>query len=202
MRRCCAGREPNCGSCAVGDGLGRTRFEGVLRVAGSLDRKSLERLASGQKDAAGSRETMLDSLLATVDKQKEAAAAQSSSAPLPIERMRELFRHPLAVVVRQVADRYRPKGIDVTMDASDLLGRGRKVVLEISYDGQRLRLNGLVTDDGIAFEEAYYQGDAASTVASGPLLRARQLTEQTFADFLYDQVIKLVRSSRRPAADR
>ncbi len=100
-------------------------------------------------------------------------------------------------LVASVAQRYADKGVSLRMDASDFVGGGRGLLIEIEFKDQRLRMDGTVTGNAIAFNETRFSGDSGGIVVGGPTLRTRRLDESVFADFLYDRIIKLVKSTSR-----
>ena len=119
----------------------------------------------------------------------------SGSEQPPLERLRDMFAEKLIPSVRSIEQRYADKGIGVHMDASDFLGGGRGLYIEIEFKDYRLVLEGTVMEDAIAFLVTRFSGDSGGIVIGGPTLRTRHLCEKVFADFLYDHIIKLVKSA-------
>ncbi len=144
-------------------------------------------------------EAALDSLLSV---QKDAAEAGDATRDAelqqsPLDRLRAIFSEDLVPLVCSMGQRYASKGVCVHMDASDFLAGGRGLQIEIRFRDNRLCLDGTVMPDSIAFHETRFTSDLGGTVVGGPMLRARHLTKKAFADFLYDRIIKLVKSVSR-----
>ena len=101
---------------------------------------------------------------------------------------------PVAV---EVADRYAPKGITVKMDAANFLQGGRGIKLDFAFGECQLRLQGTVTDEGVAFEETRYGPRMQGELTSGPMLRLRNLNAAVFRDFLCERLAMLIRAAMR-----
>jgi len=168
-------------------------------VTEPLNRSQLRQMHPDRRadGSSGELEGMLDAMLAKHDKKREAIEAQARAAQQtrsPIDLIRDVVAGQLVPVVNQAADRYRPRGFDVSVDAADLLGGGRGLTLEISFGAHRLVLEGTAMPEGIAFNEVLYIGGQGGTVATGPMLRGARLSAQGFSDFLYERMIALVKS--------
>ncbi len=144
----------------------------------------------------------LDALLAGQATSSDSPPPPSPQPKSPVEALREQFAERLIPVSNTVAERYRDRGIDVAVDASDFLGGGRTLSIEINYEDHRLILDGTVVHEGIAFQETRRISGRGGTVTGGPMLRSQVLTEQGFADFLYDRIISLVKDASAEAGGR
>ena len=113
----------------------------------------------------------------------------------PIDEMRDRFTRRLIPLSLAVADRYRDKGVGLTLEASDLLDGGRGITIEIAFGASRVILEGTVMPGAIAFNETRHIADRGGTVSGGPMLRGEGISEHGFADFLYQRIIDLVRSA-------
>jgi len=133
---------------------------------------------------------LTDSAPAARDASDEAVRVELS----PVEAIRQVVCDVLVPVANELAERYRPKGIDVSVDASSLLSGERGLVIDISYKGRRQSLEGTAIDEGIAFTENHYFDGMGPTVSTGPMLSIRRLTREAFSEFLYEQIIALVKS--------
>ena len=94
--------------------------------------RSLPRGSSGKRSAS---EETLDALLSTADKRAKPSGVADVSGPEqpPLERLRDMFAEKLIPSVRSIEQRYADKGIGVHMDASDFLGGGRVLYIEIEF---------------------------------------------------------------------
>lgn len=166
-----------------------------------LSRNKLHRMGRRDRSASsGSRdlECTLDSLLNKDGKQQGQAEPMKDTPPppkSPIDEMRDCVTQRLIPLALSVADRYCDKGIDLILDASDLLGGGRGITIEITFKGSRLILEGTVMPESIAFNETHYTCDGGGTVSGGPTLRGPGLSDEGFADFLYQRIIAQVRAA-------
>jgi len=151
---------------------------------------------------AGQLEGMLDAVLARKEQKKpsEAAEQQQARTRSPIDMIRDVVAAQLVPTATRVAERYRPKGFDVAVDAADLLGGGRDLTLDICFGDHRLLMQGTAMPEGIAFNETLFIGGQGGTLAPGPMLRNRRLSPEGFADFLYERMIALAKAggTRKP----
>jgi len=148
---------------------------------------------AGAAEVAGK----LDALLAK-HTERERVAQESPAVgkeQSPIEEMRQRFAEKLIPLTESIAECYRPKGISVSLDASDFLQGGRGVRIDITFGDHRLVLDGTALPEAIAFNETRQIRNRGGTVSGGPMLRGARLTEDGFAKFLYDRIISLVREA-------
>jgi len=99
----------------------------------------------------------------------------------------------LCPLVDDLAAKYVTCGIALRMDITDLLAGGRGIDIAIDFQGQGLRLVGIATDVGIAFQETRVHQGIDGTITSGPMLRTRKLTNDQFRDFVCDHIAALIR---------
>ncbi|MEE9295788.1 MAG: hypothetical protein V3W34_12615 [Phycisphaerae bacterium] len=171
-------------------------------MPGPISRDALHRKRTPEQradDPGSALEDKLNSLLASSqnDGSGEGDALQTPPEPSPIDKLRALFVERIIPTVRRLNDRYAEKGVRVSIDAADFLSDGRSLFLDIEYGDHRLRLEGTVLEDRIAFHETRYVGDMGGTMAAGPTIRTRHLTDEVFADFIYERVITLVKAATR-----
>lgn len=154
---------------------------------------------SSSVDPASSRlEGTLNALLDTHErKQRQAELSDPETSPSksPIDEMRDRFRERLISVSRAVGQRYRAKGIGVTLDTSDLLSGGRTIKIDITFGDHQTTLEGTVMPEAIAFNETRCLSDRGGAVLGGPMLRGQRLSDEGFAEFLYERMIALVRAA-------
>ncbi len=171
-------------------------------MGGPCDRATLHQLGQADRrptESTSPFESTLDSLLSRAEQctgpggQKTEPQAEVS----PLEQLRATFVDRLIPLVDTIQARYAQKGITVSMDASDFLSGGRGVQIEIHYRDHRLRLEGTVMPDAIAFHETRHVSGSGGAVMGGPMLRARHLTDQAFTDFIYQRIIQIVKSTGR-----
>ena len=158
----------------------------------------MRRQGRADDPAAGELKGALDALLAGRAGHRARPQSAQSPAPQPkspVDLLRERFAERLVPISNKVAERYRDRGIDVGVDASDFLAGGRGLSIEITYEAHRLILEGTVVSEGVAFQETRYISGRGGTVTGGPMIRSQGLTEQGFADFLYDRIISLVKDA-------
>ena len=156
-----------------------------------------EHLRNKRREGKGpvNLESELDAVLSQEGSRGQRSASGDPDAPVqsPLDRMRDFVASRLIPIVVDVADRYRDKGVELAIDPRDILSGGRGLALEIRYGTHLLRLEGTVVDESIAFNEMIYVNDIAGTMGTGPMLRARHLTPDAFAEFLYQRILGLVR---------
>ncbi|MCH7525909.1 MAG: hypothetical protein IID39_00595 [Planctomycetes bacterium] len=120
--------------------------------------------------------------------------------PSPVQELRQRFGQHFVPSVEKLAQSLGKRGIVVQMDASDFLGGGRGILIDVRFEGRALQLEGTVLPDAIAFQETRFENETKSgggRISSGPMLRTRSLTAETFVKFLYERVIKLVQEVTR-----
>ncbi len=155
-----------------------------------------------QTRATGGLEKTLDALLETPSEDASSGATSAKAAePSPIETLRQRMQDELVPAVEDFALRYQEKGITVSIDCEGFLeGQGRAVIIDVGFSNHRCKLEGMVTSDGIAFQESTYVSGVAGTVTAGPMLRLRGLTAETLVNYVYDRTISLVHESRRSSS--
>ena len=148
-------------------------------------------------------EAELDALLKAHEVQKEENARGQDkpvSKPSPVQELRQRFGQYFVPSVENLAQRLGKRGIVVQMDPSDFLGGGRGILIEVSFEGRGMLLEGTVLPDAIAFQETRFENESKSgggRISGGPMLRTRSLTDEKFVKFLYERVIKLVQEVAR-----
>jgi hypothetical protein len=148
-----------------------------------------------EQAARKSVEDQLDGLL-KVEKRRQAgdSAAPAEARTSAVERMRVQMREELIPVFAELQAKYQTAGILMELDASDFLSGGVQLAIEVAYDIYGMRLDGTVTPGGIAFHEARFCNDVPGVVTAGPMLPSRNLSGQTFREFICERIGQLVRS--------
>jgi len=158
----------------------------------------LQQTARREPAADNAPESQLDSLLHRLEQRREDASTRPPAPKVdPLDQLRTRILEDLMPVVMELAEKYAGKGITLRMDAGKFLQGGRSVELEFKYGPFRTCLHGTVTAEGIAFEETRYAPDIDGEIASGPMLRMRQLNAAAFRDFLCEQLANLLRVAMR-----
>lgn len=171
-------------------------------MASPVSRDALrKRKASRERSnpAGHALEDQLDSLLEP-PKNRQGAGADNETQeaePSPIEQLRTLFVEDIIPTISLLNDRYCEKGITVQIDAADFLNNGRSLFIDVEYGNHKMRLEGTVLADKIAFCETRQMNDMGGTVAAGPMIRTRNLTGKTFSNFVYKRIIALVKDANR-----
>ncbi len=177
---------------------------GVTTVSKPRSLQSLHEMGTGKHDAQKSNSSLektLDSLLGPGESApSEQTPATADAKPSPIDTLRNLLEEELLHAVEDFALRYQEKGIAVSIDCSEFLsGESRTIVVDVGFGSLRCKLEGLVTQDGIAFQESRFVSGVAGTVTAGPMLRLRGLTAELFVNYIYDRTISLVHEAKRSA---
>ena len=138
-------------------------------------------------------ESKLDSLLFERDEREKNRDAGSVPPVSPLDRLRHQMIADFCPLVDDLAAKYVTCGIALRMDITDFLAGGRGINIAIDFQGQGLRLTGIATDVGIAFQETRVHQGIDGTITSGPMLRTRNLTNDRFRGFICDHIAALVR---------
>ena len=145
-----------------------------------------------------SSESELDSLLGVLEnRRRRANLAVEDGGPDPIQALRELTLHELTPIFAELKEKYAARGILLDMDATNFLEGGREIRFEFRLDEYRSRLLGTVTEEAIAFHETRHAPDLDGELVSGPMLRLRHLTGQTFREFVCERLALLLRTALR-----
>jgi len=160
--------------------------------------QALVRQCRPRKAAPKTVEEQLDTLL-DLHKKREAEKRQPADDPklAALDQLRLQMRQDLIPVFEDLKKKYAASGILMAMDAEDFLSGGVKVLIEVAFDIYGMRMEGTVTPNGIAFHEARFSNDVRGVLATGPMLRARNLTKQQFREFICERIGQLVRSAMR-----
>ncbi len=143
-------------------------------------------------------EKELDALIVSLKERQQNTSGQSTTLqPDRIQALRDLTIGQLIPVFVELAEKYADSAITMQMDASNFLQGGRELRFEFCLGAYRTELLGTVTADAIAFHETRYSPDMHGELMSGPMLRLRNLTGDTFRSFLCDRVATLVRAAMR-----
>jgi hypothetical protein len=97
----------------------------------------------------------------------------------------------------ELVEKYAPSGLTLHMDASKFLEGGREIRFEFGAGQYRIMLAGTITEDAIAFHETRYTPEVHGKLVSGPMLRLKNLTVQTFRDFVCERLSILLKSALR-----
>jgi len=143
-------------------------------------------------------ERSLDSLLSALEeRQKNPKPGAAAAAPDAIHLLRELVVAELVPAFVELVEKYSRPGINLQMDASNLLEGGREICFEFSVGEYRSQLQGTATADAIAFHEVRYSPDIQGQLAAGPMLRLKQLNAKTFREFVCERLSLLLRAASR-----
>lgn len=157
----------------------------------SIDLSALLRRSRAR--GGGEGESKLDALLEQHSRSEDDAAESDPAPVTPLDRLRRLFDAELIPAFEELQNKYADKALKLTFDASRFLGGGRDITIEIEFAGAGIRLQGTVMPNLIAFQQTRYaEDDPAGLTASGPTLRTRDLTGETFRDFVCERIANLV----------
>lgn len=146
-----------------------------------------------------SSEEKLDALL-NANKQRSDRDQEKNASTGAISRLdafRNRLREELVPAFEELKQKYDAQGLTLNMEASDFLQGGRKLVIEFRIQTSSVRLEGTVLESGIAFNEIRSHGGVPGAISSGPMLRTRQLTAETFREFVCGRIAMLLRSVLR-----
>lgn len=141
-------------------------------------------------------ESRLDSLLMECEP-PEVEKKTSEPSVSPMDRLRERMVAEFCPLIDDLHTKYSPRGIAVRMDIADFLAGRRGVNIAIDFKNIGLRLIGIVTDGGIAFQQTFMRNGLDGVITSGPMLRTRNLTSNQFRDFICEYIVKIVRAAER-----
>ena len=142
-------------------------------------------------------ENELDALIHVIKRRTQEPADDGHGDQSPLQSLRRLMVNELVPVFMDLVDKYSKANISLQMDASNFLEGGREIKFEFTTGEYRTQLHGTVTDEGIAFHEVRYSPEFHGELATGPMLRLRQLNAKTFREFICDQLTHLLRTSLR-----
>ncbi len=156
----------------------------------------LVRQTKPSPSAAQNPEGDVDALLTQLDKQ----SAEPKETPPPPDRV-EILRGNVVTefipIFVALTEKYAAKGINMEMDASNLLQGGREISFKFELGAFKSELHGTVTSDAVAFQETRYSPDVAGELASGPMMRLRTLDSDVFRDFVCQRLAILIRTALR-----
>lgn len=159
-------------------------------------RKLVEKLKVPAKRPP-SIEQELDVLLDQLEKGERSEKQDGAPEPDLVQDLREFLMNEMIPIFAELREKYAATGMALSMDAAAFLEGGREIGFEFELKGHRLQLLGTVTSDSIAFCETRYAPHLRGELVSGPMLRIRQLTPQSFRDFICEHLSVLVRSVAR-----
>jgi hypothetical protein len=142
-------------------------------------------------------EEELDALIAVKKESDGKSHVGRSSPPDPIQALREQTINELVPVFVELVEKYSRSGISLQMDASNFLEGGREIKFEFGIGEYRAQLQGTVTTEGIAFHETRHSPEVYGELISGPMLRLRTLTRDTFREFVCERLTLLLRAAMR-----
>lgn len=145
----------------------------------------------------GKVEGNLDTLLGQMRERSERQGAAESKAGDRVQKFRELLVNELITVFVELVEKYSKNGISMQMDASNFLEGGRELTFEFALGEFRSQLHGTITSEGVAFHEVKYSPDFHGELTAGPMLRIRQLTAESFREFICDRLSRLIRMAMR-----
>ncbi len=143
-------------------------------------------------------ESELDKLIRLMDRRKDADPEKAPApAPDPIDRLREMVVKEFIPVFVELVEKYAAAGVNLEMDASNLLQGGRELKFEFVVGEYRSELHGTATTEGIAFHETRYAPNIRGELTSGPMLRLRNLDANVFREFICSRLSTLMRTALR-----
>jgi len=144
-----------------------------------------------------SSEGELDNLVAALGERKPIATADPSLKPDHVQRARQLFADELVPLFHELREKYADAGVTLEMDVENFLGGGREIRFRFEMGGHCAELDGVVTDEAIAFQETRHAPHLGGELVSGPMLRLRRLTAPVFREFICERLTVLVRTALR-----
>jgi hypothetical protein len=148
-----------------------------------------------------SAEENLDVLLALHQQRAEAPQARTEDPrKAAVQAMRDLMRVELIPIFENLRGKYEAAGVSMEMDAENFVNGGNTLLIEAEFDTYALRMEGTVTPEGMAFQEVRYSNNNQGALTTGPMLRSRRLTGETFREFVCGRITELVRSAMRRRA--
>jgi len=143
-------------------------------------------------------ENELEDLLRQFEDFRQRAAAESEPPkPDRIELLRTQMREELIPIFQSLARKYQPQGVNMRLDAAPFLNGGRELTIEFELTDWRATLRGTVTAEAIAFHERRTGPKVSGELTSGPALPLRQLTAESFREFICNRLSILVRNAMR-----
>jgi hypothetical protein len=139
----------------------------------------------------------LDHLLEGYAQQQKNPNAPVAGKVDPIQTLRETTINVLIPVFVELVEKYSDSGMSLQMDASNFLEGGREIKFEFGMGEFRINLQGTVTTEAIAFHETRHSPNVHGELVSGPMLRIRGLSSDTFRDFICERLSTLIRSAIR-----
>jgi hypothetical protein len=139
----------------------------------------------------------LDSLLEGYAQTQQNSNTPPSGKADAIQALRETTINVLIPVFVELVEKYSNSGMSLQMDASNFLEGGRDIKFEFGMGEYRINLHGTVTTEAIAFHETRHSPDVHGELVSGPMLRLRGLSSDTFRDFVCERLATLIRSALR-----
>ena len=142
-------------------------------------------------------EEILDTLLTGLNRCKPDQGLAAGNSNDPIQNLRGITLNELVPTFVELVEKYSETGISMQMDASSFLEGGREIKLEFGLQGHRLQMLGTVTTEAIAFHETRHSPEVHGELVSGPMLRMRTLTAETFRNFICERLTLLLRAAIR-----
>ena len=139
----------------------------------------------------------LDSLLEGYAQTQQNSNTPPSGKADAIQALRETTINVLIPVFVELVEKYSNSGMSLQMDASNFLEGGRDIKFEFGMGEYRINLHGTVTTEAVAFHETRHSPDVHGELVSGPMLRLRGLSSDTFRDFVCERLATLIRSALR-----
>jgi len=153
--------------------------------------------AGSESPDVNEMEHELDALIDVMKRRGADSVDDGRAGQSPLQALRGLTVNELVPVFVDLVEKYSKSGISMQMDASNFLEGGREIKFEFATGEFRTQLHGTVTGEGIAFHEVRYTPDFHGELATGPMLRLRQLNATTFREFICDRLTHLLRTALR-----
>lgn len=145
-----------------------------------------------------SSEGELDKLVAALEERKPKDASIGLRAePDRVQGARELFADELVPLFEKLKEKYADAGVNLEMDVEKFLEGGREIRFRFEMGGYAAELDGVVTNEAIAFQETRHAPNFGGELVSGPMLRLRRLTAPVFREFICERLAVLVRTALR-----
>lgn len=148
------------------------------------------------------REAELDALLKSHgDRKDELARAREVGVELAlVDQLRLDFESRYVPAINELIEGLAKREIRLAVDASEFTSGGRSILIEMFFEDCGSRLEGTFLSEEIAFQEIRIDRTnkiGGGRISGGPMLRIRDLSPESFADFIYDRVLKLVQMVTR-----
>jgi len=159
--------------------------------------RELVRQSAPPRPASRRTDAGLDGLLSQYEERRSAPPPSAPEKPDALAALRFLMTEQLIPVFNDLARKYAGQGLEMRLDAENLLKGGKEFTMEFHLDGSRAKLSAVVTTQTIAFHETRSVKQVAGELTSAPALSLRELNADVFHRFLCERLKLLVRTAMR-----